>query len=268
MEIDNYSLDTERIKDLKFVFPTDKRNENHNVEGIKAFFNKFINDLLNQMFHRIIFKDLKSIGTGGFYTEMKYVNIVCFDKSLFDIKTNTITFPDWGEVAITIHEMCHFYHLCVSGGMFTASRSIDKPEMKSLKTYQSNNQVKFDVEYEAYHLSKVNNRIYKMGMEKEIERENKNNLLNVLLINGLVAGRPELTMDSLKDVTTKKELKKIVKATQSELKKFQNFFYKSKGKDKGHIRDEILNGLTIDEIIYDGEPIDLMGLVIDKGIKE
>jgi hypothetical protein len=146
-------------------------------EGFVKFFRRFIDDMkLKLEFYGIkFFPERKTEDYKAFFINYNEVNILSLPKEY--VNSNV----DNKALAIILHEVSHFYHLALAGGMYIAPNLSDKHLIDYSKC-----QGKFDIEYEAYYRSMVYNQVYDMGIRDEIIEVNKSNLLSVLAGNGML----------------------------------------------------------------------------------
>lgn len=146
-------------------------------EGFIKFFRKFIDDMkLKLEFYGVkFFPERETEYYKAFFINYNEINILSLPKEY--VNSNI----DNHALAIILHEVSHFYHLALSGGMYLAPNLSGKALIDYAKC-----QGKFDIEYEAYYRSMYYNQVYDMGIRDEIIETNKSNLLSVLIQNGML----------------------------------------------------------------------------------
>lgn len=117
---------------------------------------------------------------GGYFTNGKYVPRIVLpaDIATYDEQNDTIQFADEKAFCVFVHEACHFIHLMLDDGRFTAKSLRDKEHssLNNIKTYLDRNVVRDD-EYEAGWRSLVYNNLYDLQAKDTIFELNRNNMM-------------------------------------------------------------------------------------------
>lgn len=149
------------------------------IPGLSAFWH-FVRGLLSrQKDSALVFKPMMGKNLGGFLTLRSNCNFVCLRKKY--LKDGKLHFKKMEDVAIFIHELCHWIHF----NYLDYKYSSGNPQAGKNVSDLTSNVERFYIELEAWNLSRKFGKLYKFSTEllTEIDKGNSKNMQSVLKQN-------------------------------------------------------------------------------------
>ena len=147
--------------------------------GLRIAWNFIRSKISSSKFASIVFQDqdvLDGRGIGGFFTSIKYVNILYLSKDY--LRDGKIRFKDDESAAVFLHECSHYLHLVSNHGRFSQKDDAIASALPPVSR-KADPKIRYYVEREAWSISLNLDRVFRLGLIEEINRINSHNMLIV-----------------------------------------------------------------------------------------